>query len=200
MLLSFRYKPIQTEAPIKKVSVVIPSFNENPEAAVKTVNSVIDQDYPIHEIFFIDDGSKETLAYLQVKKMENIYPNLKAFRYENNKGKREAQIFAFERLTGDMIVTVDSDGYLYPNAVRELLKPFNDPEVIAVTGYINARNRDDNWFTRLLDMRYDNAFRVERAAQSVTGNVLVCSGPSSCYKAEAILENIERYKHQTFLG
>ncbi|MFK4927097.1 glycosyltransferase, partial [Lactococcus garvieae] len=46
----------------------------------------------------------------------------------------------------------------------------------------------------------DNAFRVERAAQSVTGNILVCSGPISCYRREVIVENLDRYLNQTFLG
>jgi hyaluronan synthase len=49
-------------------------------------------------------------------------------------------------------------------------------------------------------MRYDNAFRVERSAQSVTGNILVCSGCFSAYRTEVILENIEHYENQMFLG
>lgn len=202
MLLSFLYKSKENEAPDLKVSVVIPSYNEKPDAVLKTVESILEQDYPIHEIFFIDDGSKDTSGYeaiLHLKKEKNI-ENLIVHKLEKNAGKRHAQIWAFERLTGDVIFTVDSDGYIYPNATRELLKPFVDEKVMAVTGHINARNKDANWFTKLLDMRYDNAFRVERAAQSVTGNVLVCSGPISCYRSEVIKENLEDYKNQTFLG
>ncbi|UZJ81012.1 glycosyltransferase [Fictibacillus sp. KU28468] len=203
-----------------KVSVFIPSYNEKPKAVLETVKSILDQDYPIHEIFFVDDGSPDQSGYeaiIQLKKeMEtawrevaasgksggSVHPfqNLVVHRLHKNSGKRHAQIWAFERATGDIFVTVDSDGYLYPNAVRELLIPFNDSKVMAVTGHINARNRDENWFTRLIDMRYDNAFRVERAAQSVTGNILVCSGPISAYRSEVVLDNLEIYGSQTFLG
>lgn len=218
MLLSFRYHPITEDYANVKVSVVVPSYNEEPNTLVKTVESILMQDYPIHEIWVVDDGSTDrrgyemmlvyqqqlTIMYQQLVVTNNRIlppcPKLIVHRLEKNKGKRHAQIWAFQRATGDIIFTVDSDGYVYPNAVRELVKPFKDDKVMAVTGHINARNRNENWLTRLLDMRYDNAFRVERAAQSVTGNILVCSGPISCYRREVITENIEHYGNQKFLG
>lgn len=97
-------------------------------------------------------------------------------------------------------MTVDSDTYIYPDALEELLKTFNDPTVFAATGHLNVRNRQTNLLTRLTDIRYDNAFGVERAAQSVTGNILVCSGPLSVYRREVVVPNIDRYINQTFLG
>jgi len=218
MVLSFRYKPVEEDYMGLKVSVVIPSFNEKPQAVVQTVESILKQDYPVYEVFLIDDGSTDTSGYEAIleyqqqltttyqqvaasgSKLKQSFPRLIVHRLKKNQGKRHAQIWAFKQAKGDIIFTVDSDGYTYPNAVRELVKPFRDPEVMAVTGHINARNKNENWFTRLLDMRYDNAFRVERAAQSVTGNVLVCSGPISCYRREVIMENIEEYGSQTFLG
>ncbi|MET3726979.1 hyaluronan synthase [Fictibacillus halophilus] len=214
MLLSFQYKPETKETLDYKVSVIIPSYNEKPDAVIKTVESILEQDYPIHEVFLIDDGSKDVSGYEAVLKykteMESRInqtnssgiplPKLIVHRLEKNQGKRHAQIWAFKEATGDIIFTVDSDGYVYPDAVRELLRPFHDEEVMAVTGHINARNKDENIFTKLLDMRYDNAFRVERAAQSVTGNVLVCSGPISCYRREVIFDNLEDYGNQMFLG
>lgn len=218
--LSFFYKPFEGEAPKnKKVAVVIPSYNESGEAIRNTINSILAQDYPIYEIYFVDDGSKDQSAYrtvLQMKReLESVnkevaatvegssslpIPNLIVHRLEKNSGKRHAQLWAFRKTKADFIVTVDSDGDLFPNAVKELLIPFNDKKVMATTGHVNIRNRKENLLTRLIDMRYDNAFRVERAAQSVTGNVLVCSGPLSCYRIEVIKENIDHYGNQMFLG
>ncbi|VXB83821.1 Hyaluronan synthase [Exiguobacterium sp. 8H] len=207
MLLSFLYKPYINEPGEHRVSVIIPSYNEKPKAVLGIIESIIKQDYPIAELFFVDDGSKDDSGYLAVLEykqkleMEGELPfKFVVHRLEENKGKRHAQIWAFQRATGDIFFTVDSDGYTYPDALRELLRPFVDPDVMAVTGHINARNRDYSYFTKLLDMRYDNAFRVERAAQSVTGNILVCSGPISCYRREVVLENIEHYGNQKFLG
>ncbi|PGH78265.1 hyaluronan synthase [Bacillus thuringiensis] len=210
MALSFYYKPYVNIPPNLKVSVIIPSYNENPEAILTTVQSIVVQEYPIHEIFFVDDGSSDDRGYHAVlewkRKWENNFPSTSkkikfvVHKLEKNKGKRHAQIWAFERATGDVFFTVDSDGYVHPDALTELLRPFADPEVMAVTGHINARNKDYSWFTKLLDMRYDNAFRVERAAQSVTGNILVCSGPISCYRREIVIDNLKNYGSQVFLG
>ncbi|MFY4775607.1 glycosyltransferase [Metabacillus sp. RGM 3146] len=220
MLLSFKYNTVDLDPPDMKVSVIIPSYNEAPDAVLGTIESILKQDYPIHEIFVIDDGSKDISAYEATLKLkENLasgssetlaalaaadpsykLPNLIVHRLPKNAGKRHAQIWAFERATGDIFVTVDSDCTVFPNAVRELLKPFNDKEVAATTGHVNIRNRTDNVLTRLIDMRYDNAFRVERAAHSVTNNVLVCSGPLSAYKSEVVLKNLHHYGTQTFLG
>lgn len=200
MLLSFFYKPVRGNTPDMKVSVIIPSYNEKPEAVLTTVNSILEQDYPIHEVFFIDDGSKDTSGYEAIKKLSKQHPNLIVHKLAKNSGKRHAQLWAFKRFTGEVFVTVDSDGYLYPDAVRNLVTAFQDEKVMGVTGHINARNKHANWFTRLLDMRYDNAFRVERAAQSVCGTVLVCSGPISAYRRGVIDDNMDHYENQTFLG
>ncbi|MCA1060261.1 glycosyltransferase [Rossellomorea aquimaris] len=220
MLLSFKYQEIMGDPPDLKVSVVIPSYNEEPQAVLGTIESILKQDYPVHEIFVIDDGSKDVSAYHAVQKLhENLQagvgatfselkkdnpsfhmPNLIVHRLPQNKGKRHAQIWAFERATGDVFITVDSDCTVFSNAVRELLKPLNDKEVVATTGHVNIRNRTDNVLTRLIDMRYDNAFRVERAAHSVTNNVLVCSGPLSAYRREVVMKNLDHYGNQKFLG
>jgi hyaluronan synthase len=220
MLLSFKYKPYKNDAPQMKVSIVIPSYNEKPADVEETLKSILTQDYPIHEIFFVDDGSKDVSGFDAIRRMKNTFeteyksmlltscpdyaekgiPELIVYRLPKNKGKRHAQIWAFERATGDVIVTVDSDTTLFPNTIKELIKPFIDSKVKAVTGHVNVRNRDENVLTRLIDMRYDNAFRVERAAHSVTNNVLVCSGPLSAYRKEVITQNLEHYGTQTFLG
>lgn len=219
MVLSFWYKP-RTAEPIEgqELSVVIPCYNEKPEAVMKTVESVLYQDIPVKEIFVVDDGSEDQSAYKTMLKMKKEHdrmvaevaaagdgsgtpmPELIVHRRPENQGKRHVQIWAFKRATGNLIVTIDSDTYLYRDAIRELIKPFNDPEVKATTGHVSARNREDSLFTRLIDMRYDNAFRVERSAQSVTGNILVCSGCFSAYRKDVIMKNLDHYESQTFLG
>lgn len=208
MLLSFFYRPYANDPPKMKVSVFIPSYNEKPQAVFETIKSVLMQDYPVHQIFFVDDGSSDVRGYNTALKFKRAYdevkrpnnPELIVHRLPHNSGKRAAQSWGFTRATGDIFFTVDSDGYVYPNALTELMKPFADDDVMSVTGKINARNKNVSLFTKLLDMRYDNAFRVERAAQSVTGNVLVCSGPISCHRRSVVMSNIDHYTNQVFLG
>ena len=202
-VLSLFYRPRIGPPPIVGVSVVIPFYNESPHIIVRTVWSVLMQDYPIREVIVVDDGSEDSTAFeelLEYRDRHGLHNRLILHRFEENRGKREAQIFGFDRATGAIIITVDSDTTLYPDAIRNLLVPFRDPEVMAVTGHVGARNRNQNLLTRLIDQRYQNAFSTERAAQSVFGTVLVCSGPLSAYRREVIIENLERYRNQRFLG
>lgn len=204
MLFSFIYKPA-TALPLDyKVDAVIPSYNEDGDGIIETVESVLEQTYPINKVYIIDDGSPDITGYEKVKAWLDANPQRKdkvvLHRLLPNAGKRHAQAWAFSRSDADVFFTVDSDSYVYPNALYELLRTFTDPQVYAATGHINARNRNENLLTRLIDIRYDNAFRVERAAQSVTGNILTCSGPLSIYRREVVMDNLEHYTNQFFLG
>jgi hyaluronan synthase len=228
MILSFFYRPaIKEPPPGIKVSVVVPSYNEDPESVLTTIECLLDQDYPLHEIIFVDDGSKDLRAYYAVKQLAEeinrgryeaaaaleqdrsiyhwawagvIMPEIIVHRFEKNKGKRSALSWGFLRATGDMLMIVDSDGYIYPDAVRELLKPFHDPKVKAVTGHVNVRNRDENWLTRLQDVIYESSFRVGRGAMSVTGLVIVCSGAISMFRREVVIRNLEEFENETLFG
>lgn len=204
MGLSFIYKPFTGKPKDYKVACIIPSYNENGDGLIETLESILDQTYPIDTIYIVDDGSPDTTGFKKVedfisansKRCENVI----ICRIKQNEGKRHAQGWAFAQSDAEVFFTVDSDSYVYPNALEELMKTFNDPEVYAATGHLNARNRDVNFLTRLIDIRYDNAFRVERAAQSVTGNILTCSGPLSVYRREVVIPNLDHYLNQYFLG
>lgn len=203
--LSMLYRVDKSSPPNLKVTVVIPFYNESKDSLLKLLIGLYSQTYPIEEVFIVDDGSSNEILVELMEESQKIFSpkfiqKIRVHRLTKNKGKRFAQAYAFENSIGDVFFTMDSDGEIFPDTLYELMRPFSDSEVQAVTGHINARNRKSSLLSYLLDMRYDNAFRVERAAQSVTGNILVCSGPISCYRREIIIDNLPRYLNQKILG
>jgi len=223
MILSFFYRPVKGEAEEGlKVSVVIPSFNEDPDAVVKSILALLKQDYPIHEIIFVDDGSKNDAAYYRVLNLKHLLdayreaspsksslykslpskhvPNLIVHKFEENKGKRHAQVWGFRQATGDYFMLYDSDSQIYKDTLTELLKPFRNKKISSVVGHINVQNRDTNILTRLQDVIYQSAFRVGRAAQSVTGSVLVCSGALAVHKKEYIIDTLDEFLTMKVFG
>ncbi|WP_163653216.1 glycosyltransferase [Listeria sp. PSOL-1] len=203
--LSMLYKVDKSTPPDLKVTVVIPLYNESKEALFKLLVGLEKQTYPVQEIFIVDDGSPvDIIDDLKQDLKKNMNPafieKIHMHKLKENQGKRVAQAYAFKRGKGEIFFTMDSDGEIYPDTLYELMRPFSNPKVQAVTGHINARNRKNSLLSYLLDMRYDNAFRVERASQSVTGNILVCSGPISCYRRSVVIDNLDRYLNQTVLG
>lgn len=220
IVLSFFYRPATAELDRDyKVSVVMPSYNESPTSVLKAIECLLVQDYPVHEIIFVDDGSKDVSAYEQVAALANELklgyaqvaaagngrnstkqPRIVTHRFKRNRGKKQAQAWAFKRAKGDIIMLVDSDGYLYPNAVRELLKPFKDAKVTSTVGHVNARNVKDSMITRLQDIMYQSAFRIGRASQSITNCVLVCSGAISMHRRSVIVDHIDEFLKDKVLG
>ena len=98
------------------------------------------------------------------------------------------------------MVFVDSDSFLDPYAVRNVVQPFKDPKVGGVAGRTDVANTYTNFLTKIQAVRYYIAFRVMKAAESVFDTVTCLSGPLACYRKEIVLENMEAWVNQKFLG
>lgn len=186
---------------LPKVAIIIPTYNEEPEDLEHCVQSAISQEYPYPvSVMIVDDGSKDKRAINTIKLKFWDVPNLFIHEFEVNKGKRHAQKYGFDFFgdSVDVLVTIDSDTILAPDSVVHLVLLFADPNVGAVTGDVRAIKQ--NFLSMLIDARYWTAFNQERAAQSLFGTVLCCSGPLAAYR-NTIVQNVkEKYVSQRFLG
>ncbi len=125
----------------------------------------------------------------------------RTIRFERNLGKREALAAAFAlHPDADVYVCVDSDTHLDGDAVRHVLAPFAQRRTNAVTGLVLASNARRNLLTRLIDLRYANAFLYERAAYSLLGSVLCCCGSLAAYRGAVVREHMGDFLGQRFLG
>lgn len=200
--LSLFYRRATDPPPPVSVAVVVPFYNEDPLALRACLESVLAQTRRPDRIYVIDDGSS-TQAGLAVAHRTMVAAGCQTavlHRLKENRGKRHAQAWAFERLTEDIVVTIDSDTVLEADAIAEGLRAFADPDVQAVTGNVLALNEGANTLTRLTSLRYANAFLWERAAYSAVGSVLCCCGSLSLFRTTLIKDHLEDYVSQTFLG
>lgn len=187
----------------ESVSVVIPTYNEDPTVVARTVRSLLAQDYdgPI-QVVVVDDGSRpdcspaRVLTTLPVGKRRS----LEVVRFGTNKGKRHAHYEGFGRARGDFVITVDSDTELGKEAVNALVdEMLHRPRAGALTGNLRVSNAT-NLFTRLLDIRFWSSFNQERAAQSLFGVMICCSGAIAMYRREFLMQVRDVYIGQRFLG
>jgi hyaluronan synthase len=183
------------------VSIIVPVYNEEDRILRDCIRSLVNQDYENLEILIVDDGSKqrETLKQTVYKEFESD-PRVHIIYTPINVGKRHAQKFGFNRCTGQIIVTIDSDTVIPPAGVRQLMQRFKDPRIGAVTGDVQVSNKNVNILTRLINYRYWSAFHQERAAQSYYYVLMCCSGPFAAYRKEVIDHVKDRYTSQRFLG
>jgi hyaluronan synthase len=152
-------------------------------------------------VIAVDDGSSDD-TWAHIEAVAAQYPGrITPVRMSKNGGKREALTHGFRHARGDVVVTVDSDSHLAPDALRNLVAPLvRDPRVAAVAGKVTVLNRYVNLQTRLLAARFLATFDLARAAQSRFGAVLCTPGALAGYRRTAVLDVLDRWSTQTFLG
>lgn len=192
------------------VTVIIPCFNEV-EWIQRTVVSCVNQDYPIEslEVIVVDDCSNDG-SYDKVKEIvhklweqDELYKTRSRLRYirqPQNAGKRYAMSAGTKLAKHDLVLFVDSDSFLDPQAVRNMVQPFQDPKMGGVSGRTDVANTYTNMLTKMQSVRYYIAFRVIKAAESYFDAVTCLSGPISCYKKSIVMEHMDEWLNQSFLG
>lgn len=183
------------------VDVVVPIYNETPEGLERCCASLLAQDYPgaVH-LFLVEDGSSNREQVRPVLERFGTLPCCSVLLLDSNVGKRRAQHAAIGSGRGDLVLTVDSDTQVAPDAMRRLVEGLDAPQIGAVTGSVRVSNASTNLLTRLIDLRYWVAFHQERASHSLFDAVLCCSGPLSMYR-RTVLEGVwPQYVGQTFRG
>ena len=96
--------------PIKKVSVVIPVFNEQeslPELIRRTCAACekLGKDY---EILLIDDGSSDNSAQLMMDASQAHNSHIVSILLNRNYGQHSAIMAGFSHVTGDLVITLDA--------------------------------------------------------------------------------------------
>ena len=118
-------KKLNIENP-KKVSVIIPNYNYA-NFIIERIDSILMQTYPIYELIILDDCSTDN----SVEVIEEKIKDIKFIKNEKNSGGVFRQWKkGFDAATGDFIWIAEADDSAENNFVEELIKPFDDPEVV----------------------------------------------------------------------
>lgn len=212
LLLSFRRRrPATTEweaggAAGHTVHAVITARNEDPAMLRRCLESFLAQTRLPQSVTVIDDASRDIDAAASVIRQlraafDQAGIELRFIRFSENRGKRHGLAAGFQQHPdADLYLCVDSDTVLAETAVAELCAPFVRRRINCVTGLVLAHNRSVNLLTRLIDMRYVNAFLGERVAYSRMGSVLCACGSLVVYRGRIVREHLNDFLSQTFLG
>ncbi|MDQ2091800.1 glycosyltransferase [Marimonas arenosa] len=174
-----------------KVTVVIPAFNEE-HAIRRCITSVLASDYSNFDIVVIDDGSQDE-TFDEVLRFRNnprvhIYAQL-------NQGKWAALNAAVANTSSEILVCIDADTEIEPQAIGHLVRQFANPRVGAVAGKITVANRR-NLLTRLQALEYVTAQNFDRRAFDLVNGILVVPGAVGAWRTAAVRE-AGRYRNDT---
>uniref|UniRef100_UPI0026F0A695 glycosyltransferase n=2 Tax=Methanobrevibacter TaxID=2172 RepID=UPI0026F0A695 len=136
VILSFLLASIKTQKPkYKKVSVIIPAYNE--EETVAKVVGVVKKAAYVDEIIVVNDGSSDQTE------SEAIKAGAKVINHETNKGKGEALKTGYKQSECDIIAFIDADIRNLTSAkVESMIKPILEGKTdITKTKFSRASGR-----------------------------------------------------------
>lgn len=121
------------------VSVIVPAYNEvaNIEA---TIRSIMGSTHTLFEVLVINDGSTDATAKV-VRRLANEFPGKITLISKPNGGKASALNVGAIVAQYPVLVAVDADTILHPEAICRLASYFHDARVGAVAGTVEVAGR-----------------------------------------------------------
>jgi cellulose synthase/poly-beta-1,6-N-acetylglucosamine synthase-like glycosyltransferase/peptidoglycan/xylan/chitin deacetylase (PgdA/CDA1 family) len=174
------------------VSVIIPAYNEE-AVIVRTIEAVLANRYPNLDVVVVDDGSTDH-TYERLAAVYRSGGPVTLVR-QANQGKWKALRTGYGLVDSEIVVAIDSDTLLAPDAIEKLVQPFRDPKVGAVAGNVKVGNRD-GLLTRLQALEYITAQAIDRRAAEVFGGIMVVPGAIGAWRTEAVRE-VRLYSNDT---
>ena len=171
------------------VAITIPMFNEG-EGIYRTVESLLGQDYRPDrlKIVVVDDCSTDD-SYDWAQKAAQLAPGrVVVLKNPHNMGKRRGINRAVRLTEAEIVVSVDSDVVVEPDAVRQLVRRFVRPEIAAVGGRVNVLNKHDNWLTRMQTIKYYYGYEYLKNVERACRSVMCLSGCLTAYRRDVLLE------------
>jgi biofilm PGA synthesis N-glycosyltransferase PgaC len=176
--------PFENMTDLPSVSILIPCYNEG-ENVRETIGILEEQHYPNFEIIAINDGSKDnTLEILH--ELAEKYSNLRVVNLATNQGKAMGLRTAALLAKSEILVCIDGDALLSPDAVGWMVRHFQEnPNVGAVTGNPRIRNRS-TLLGRIQVGEFSAIVGMIKRAQRSYGKVFTVSGVIAAFRKTAL--------------
>jgi len=118
------------------ISIIIPAYNSE-----KTIGDCLkvlsSQNYPKnkYEVIVVDDGS--------IDNTKNIVKKFRKFKFieQNHNGPAVARNLGAKKSKGEIILFTDSDCIPSKNWIRNMVKPFENKEIVGVQGTYKTYNK-----------------------------------------------------------
>lgn len=121
----------------KKITILTPTYNRS-ETLSRLYESLCIQTDQRFCWLIIDDGSQDNTKQLCDTWIKENKINI-SYLYKENGGKHTALNRGFEILDTELVLIVDSDDYLIPTAIEEIIKTWNSVDRKKLSGIIFCR-------------------------------------------------------------
>jgi len=166
-----------------KVAVLVPAHNEA-KGIGPAIAALLRSDVPSLEVVVVDDGSTDaTLAEARAAAGDDHRVRIVQ---QANAGKAAALAHAFELTDAPIVVVVDADSIVEPQAVRRLVAPLSDPTIGAVAGNVKVGDRR-GLLLALQHLEYVMGINLDRTFAERAGAITVVPGALGAFRSEAVV-------------
>lgn len=162
-----------------KVTIIIPAYNVE-KYIFRAIESSVKQTYKNIEIIIIDDGSTDgTLK--EIKKYASIDDRV-IYVHQSNKGVATARNEGLQVSTGAYVLFLDSDDWLEPNAVEQLIyKKILYPQFLIASDFNHVcEDKNQLKYRKNEEIYYEKVLNKNEAMKSIFYTQYHVG--SSCYK------------------
>lgn len=188
-LLLDRQPSFKTLNPKEAVSILIACWNEE-KGIESTLQQLAKQDYQGDMlIYVIDNNSTDRTAEVAERIGKELGLKIRVI-FEETPGKNHALNKALQYVETQMLITLDADTLLHPQAVRRLVSRMKSSpdDVCSVAGAVLVRNSRENWLARIQEWDYFLGIASIKRLQGLYQGTLVAQGAYSLYLTDAIKE------------
>ena len=176
------------------VSVMIPAWNEG-VGLIHTIESLLRSEYRKFEIVVVNDGSTddsdEKMCKFLRKHMTSHNKDIKIrYRYQENSGKGGALNHAIATAKGEILISIDADCSVDPQAIGEFVKIFKDPAVDGAVGNVKIGNRNNTvGIVQYLEFLFSFYFK---RADALLGTIYIIGGAAGAFR-KSVFERLGGY-------
>jgi len=165
------------------ISIIVPCYNES-DNAEETLRAAAACDYPEFEVIAVNDGSRDNTAEVLDRLVDRI-PRLRVVHLAKNQGKATAMNTGALLARHELLVCIDGDALLDPQALRWTARVFSRADVGAMAGNPRIRNRT-SLLGRLQVGEFCSIIGLIRRAQSTYGRLFTVSGVLCAFRKRAL--------------
>jgi cellulose synthase/poly-beta-1,6-N-acetylglucosamine synthase-like glycosyltransferase len=180
----YHHKRTQYKEFYPTVAVIVPALNEA-KVILRTINSLIQSNYPKLQIVMVDDGSVDG-TYEIARDTYKDNPEVLCLS-KTNSGKANSINYALDYCKAEVVIIIDADTQIKSDAIYHLVQPFQDKRIGAVAGNAKVGNRL-NLVTKFQALEYITSQNLDRRAFAVLNCIKVVPGAIGAWRLSAVKE------------
>jgi exo-beta-1,3-glucanase (GH17 family)/cellulose synthase/poly-beta-1,6-N-acetylglucosamine synthase-like glycosyltransferase len=178
-------------APLPKVSIHVPAYNEPPQMLIETLDALARLDYPDYEVIVVDNNTMDEAVWKPVERhCARLGARFRFFHVDPLPGfKAGALNFALARTAqnAQIVAVIDSDYQVEPSWLRDLAPALAEPKVAIVQAPQDYRDGDESAFKAMCYAEYRGFFLIGMITRNER-NAIIQHGTMTLVRREALVE------------